>query len=130
MGNAELREEIRRLQARLDAMEAGRQRDPEGGDISEAKECEGVALAEEAAEVRLLRAVSGSSSRPKPEISTYDGSLKAENLIDWINKMDKYFEYEEIDEVKRVKFAVTKLKVTLHYGGIMCRLKEGRRENH
>ena len=38
VGNAELREEIRRLQARLEAMEARRQRDPEGGDVSEAKE--------------------------------------------------------------------------------------------
>ena len=58
----------------------------------------------------MLRAVLGSSSRLKLEISIYDGSLKDENLIDWINEMDKYFEYEEIDENKRVKFVVTMLK--------------------
>ena len=52
----------------------------------------------------------GSSSRPKPKLSIYDGSFKAEKLIDWINEMDKYFECEEIDENKRVKFAVTRLK--------------------
>lgn len=52
----------------------------------------------------------GSSSRPKPEISIYDGSLKDENLLYWISEMDRYFEYEEIDEDKRVKFAVTRLK--------------------
>jgi hypothetical protein len=58
----------------------------------------------------LLRSVLGSSSRPKPELSTYDGSLTDENLIDWISDLDKYFEYEEIDEEKRVKFVVTRLK--------------------
>ena len=52
----------------------------------------------------------GSSLRPNPELSIYDGSLKVENLIDWISEMGKYFEYEEIDENKRVKFAVTRLK--------------------
>ena len=36
--NAVLREEIRRLQARLEAMEMGRQQDPKGGDISELDE--------------------------------------------------------------------------------------------
>ena len=51
----------------------------------------------------------GSSFRPKPKLSIYDGSLKDENLIYWISEMDKYFEYEEIDKNKRVKFAVTRL---------------------
>ena len=72
----------------------------------------------------------GSSFWPKPEPSIYDGSLKAENLIYWISEMDKYFEYEDIDENKRVKFVATRLKGTLHYGGTMCRMKEERRTNH
>ena len=97
------------MQARLEAMEMGRQRDPKGGDISEPNE---VPEEEEEvhAEVRLLRAVLGSSLRPKPKLSIYDCSLKAENLIDWISEMEKYSEYEGIDENKRVKFAVTRLK--------------------
>jgi len=85
VGNAELREEIRRLQVQLEAIEVGRQRDHEGGDISEAEEEleeGGAALTKEVAEIELLRAVLSSSSRPKPEISIYDGSLKDENLID------------------------------------------------
>ena len=112
-GNAKLWEEIRRLQIQLEAMEVERQWDPEGGDVSESEEEleeEGSAPIEESAEIKLLRAVLGSSSRPKPEISIYDGSLKDENLLDWISEMDKYFEYEEIDEDKRVKFVVTRLK--------------------
>ena len=41
---------------------------------------------------------------------TYDGSLIAKHLIDWISEMDKYFEYDEIEEDKRVRLAVTRLK--------------------
>lgn len=94
-------------------MEVGRQRDPEGVDVSEVEkelEEEGETPVEEVVGIKLLRVVLGSSSRPKPEISIYDGSLKDENLLDWISEMEKYFEYEEIDEDKRVKFVVTRLK--------------------
>ena len=41
---------------------------------------------------------------------TYDGSLNAEELIDWINTLDKYFDYEEVNEAKKVKFAMMKLR--------------------
>ena len=111
--NAKLREEIRRLQVRLEAMEVGRQRDPEGGDISDAEEEleeEGAAPVEEVVEINLLREVLGSSLRPKTEISIYDDSLKDDNLLDWISEMEKYFEYKEINEDKRVKFVVIRLK--------------------
>ena len=35
--------------------------------------------------------------------------MPSENLIDWISELDKYFEYEEIEEEKKVKFDVTRL---------------------
>ena len=41
---------------------------------------------------------------------TYDGILVAEHLIDWISEMDKYFEYDEVEEDKRVILVVTRLK--------------------
>ena len=41
---------------------------------------------------------------------TYDGSLVVEHLIDWISELDKYFEYDEVEEDKRVRLAVTRLK--------------------
>lgn len=40
----------------------------------------------------------------------YVGNLDVEELIDWINTLDKYFDYEEVDEAKRVKMLVTKLR--------------------
>jgi len=36
--------------------------------------------------------------------------LNLEELIDWINGMEKFFDYEEIKDEKKVKFFVTKLK--------------------
>eukprot|EP00253_Pinus_taeda_P033200 PITA_33200 len=110
-GDEGLREQIRVLTARLEAVEAGRRRDPELGDESEE---ETVAAAEasdeEAPELRLLRSILLANSKPKTEISNYDGSLSADILLDWISELDKYFENEEIKEDKKVKFAATKLK--------------------
>ena len=109
--NEGLREQIRVLTARLEEVEAGRRRDPELGDTSEEEvmtAAEGSDV--EAPELRLLRQVLMASSKPKTEISNYDGSLSAEVLLDWISELDKYFENEEVSEDKRVKFTATKLK--------------------
>lgn len=75
-------------------MEVGRQRDPKGRDVSEAEEEleeEGVAHVKEDVEIKLLRVVLGSSSRPELEISIYDGSLKYEDLLAYISEMKIYF---------------------------------------
>eukprot|EP00253_Pinus_taeda_P021561 PITA_21561 len=106
-----LREELRVLTASLEAVEAGRRREPELGDDSEdeaATATEG--SEEESPEIKLLRSVLLASSKPKPEISNYDDSLFADVLLDWVSKLDKYFENEEISEDKRVRFSATKLK--------------------
>ena len=67
-------------------------------------------LDDEGPEMKLLRSVLLVSSKPRPELSNYDGSLSTEALLDRISELDKYFEYEEINEDKRIRFAVTKLK--------------------
>jgi len=106
-----IREEIRTLSARLVPVEVGRHRDPEGGDDCEE---ENVAMTdgsdEEGPEIKLLRSVLLASSKPRLELSNYDGSLSTKPLLDWISELDKYFEYEEIDEDKKIKFVVTNLK--------------------
>ena len=50
------------------------------------------------------------SSRPKVEVPLYNGNLSVEVLMDWISSLDKYFNYEEVDDKKKVKFAATRLK--------------------
>ena len=64
----------------------------------------------ETPKMRYFRSILGVTSRLKLELFTYEGSLVAEHLIDWINELDKYFEYEEIEEGKKVRLEVTKLK--------------------
>eukprot|EP00253_Pinus_taeda_P029483 PITA_29483 len=111
MEDEALREELRVLTTRLEAVEAGRRRDPEMGDVSE-EEVEVAAEGPEgeSVEVKLLKSVLLSNIRPKPELPTYDGSLSIDVVLDWISEMDKYFECEEVSEDRRVKFAATKLK--------------------
>lgn len=47
-------------------------------------------------------------------------------LIDWINDLDKYFEYEGVEKDRRVKFSCNNLKGTLQYGETLSKLrKEG-----
>jgi hypothetical protein len=41
-------------------------------------------------------------SRPKMEVPTYEGNLNVDELLDWINAMYKYFDYEEVEEEKKV----------------------------
>ena len=109
----EIMEEMRELQAHMEAMETYRQRDLEVGDVSEPEDeeqREEAAPMQETPELRYFRSILGATSRSKPELSTYDGSLIAEHLIDWISEMDKYFEYNEIEEDKRVRLVVTRLK--------------------
>jgi hypothetical protein len=50
------------------------------------------------------------SSKTKMDIPTYEGNLDAEELLDWIRALDTYFDYEDIEEDKKVRHAVTKLK--------------------
>lgn len=91
----------------------GKQCDPKVGDVideEEESQEEAGEASRESAKMRLLRSVFGPSSRPKPELSIYDGNLTTNNLIDWISELEKYFECEEIDEEKRVKFVATRLR--------------------
>ena len=43
--------------------------------------------------------------------------------------MDKYFDYEDVDEEKMVKHVVIILKGNKHYGGMNYRLTEEAKEN-
>jgi hypothetical protein len=49
-------------------------------------------------------------AREKVDILMYEGNLDAEELLDWIRSMNKYFEYEDIDEEKNLRHVVTRLK--------------------
>eukprot|EP00253_Pinus_taeda_P019259 PITA_19259 len=104
-----LREEIQVLREILAVVEAGGRRDPADDSDEEVAEpedeFEGVTP-----ELRLLKSVLLSSHKPRHELPTYDGSLSADVLLDWLSEVNNFFEFEETSEDKQVKFAATKLK--------------------
>ena len=61
-------------------------------------------------EEKLFKALTKIGKRPKFEVPTFSGKLNPEEVIDWINELEEYFEYEEIEDLDRVKFATAKLK--------------------
>jgi hypothetical protein len=107
--------EMRELRARLDAMETTQRRTVDTGDISEA-DSENEAghgeevTVEDVVDERLFRVVARIGAREKMEIPMYEGNLDVEELLDWIRALDKYFDYEDVEEDKKVKHVVTRLK--------------------
>ena len=68
----------------------------------------------------------GASSRSKVDVPTYSGGLNPEELVHWINVMDKNFDYEETLEDKKVKFSMTRLKghASLWWDGVQSERKK------
>ena len=86
------------MQVILEALEMGNQGDAGDGDVSEPEV--GVAEEEDPAkvtlEMRFFKSLLGSTSKPRLEGTIYTGGLNHEELIDWINSMEKFFDYEEM----------------------------------
>ena len=77
VSNAEVLETLQRVQARLDAVELGHLRDPE--DVSEPEiEEEAGENVEIPPEMRLLKSILGSTSKPRLEVSSFAGGLNLE----------------------------------------------------
>jgi DNA-binding transcriptional regulator WhiA len=47
------------------------------------------------------------------EFPMYEVNLDVEELLDWIRALDKYFDYEDVEEDKKVKHVVTRLNCRL-----------------
>jgi hypothetical protein len=58
----------------------------------------------------LIKAIARMGVRMKMDIPFYEGKLDAEELLDWIRALDTYFDYEDVEEDKKVKHFVTRLK--------------------
>ena len=61
-------------------------------------------------EERLFKAITKIGKRPKFDVPTFSRNINPKQLIDWINELEEYFEYEEIEDLDRVKFVNAKLK--------------------
>ena len=67
-------------------------------------------LEEDQDEERLLRVLSRENSKPVIEVVPYDGKLDTNVVLDLILDMEKFFEYENTPNNKKVKIVVTRLK--------------------
>jgi hypothetical protein len=108
--------EMHELCARLDAMETTQRCTVNTRDISEADSeneagHEGEEFAvEDVVDECLFKAIARIGFREKMEIPMYEGNLDVEELLDWIRALDKYFNYEDVEEDRKVKHAITRLK--------------------
>ena len=103
---------IHDLRVRLEDMEAMQRCTTSVGDLSDSKgkvedkQQEEVA-AEDATNERLIKAIARMSSKTKMDIPAYEGNLDAEELLDWIRALDTYFDYEYVEEDKKVNHVTT-----------------------
>jgi hypothetical protein len=44
------------------------------------------------------------------DIPMYEGNLDVEELLDWIRDLDKHFDYKNVEEDKKFKHVVSRLK--------------------
>ena len=101
---------------RLMDVEIKQRRRADIGDVSESESEDEVGheeeeiTAEDATHERLIRAISRMSVRAKMDIPVYEGNLDVEELLDWIRALDTYFDCEDVEEDKKVKHVVTRLK--------------------
>jgi hypothetical protein len=114
--NPDVERGMRNLHARMEDMEIRQRRNTDAGDISESEDKgdagheEEKIPAEDAANECLIKAIARMSSKTKMDIPSYEGNLDAEELLDWIRALDTYFDYEDIEEDKKVRHAITRLK--------------------
>ena len=109
--NVILLEEIHTLHTRMVTIETTQRRTPNEGVDSAKEESFEEEEEEDNETTRVIKMLAKVGGKAKMEIPMYEGSLNTEELMDWINSLDKYFDYEEeTDDKKKVKFAVTRLK--------------------
>jgi hypothetical protein len=104
---------MRELRARMDAMETTKRRASDAGDINDAENEEvevDKVIVKDVEEERLLKEVVKLGARANIDVPMYEGNLNTEEFLDWIQEMDKYFNYENVEEEKKVRHVVTRLK--------------------
>ena len=103
------------LRPRIENMETAQRCIVSAWDLSDSEseikvEHEEEVAVEDASNERLIRAITRMGARANMDIPVYEGNLDAEELLDWIRALDTYFDYEDIEEDKKVKHVVTCLK--------------------
>ena len=82
----------------------------ENTDTNDEEESSEVDQEEVVEEVKLMNMLMRAINRPIVEVPMYEGDLNVEELMDWINALNNYFEFEDIEDKKKVRYATTRLK--------------------
>lgn len=92
-------------------IESSKQRELESWDVSEEEEeSPKEEVVEYPQETKILNIVLGYVMKENVNLSSYISSLNPKGLIDQIIEMENFFEFDEMEQEKKVKFVVTKLK--------------------
>ena len=65
---------------------------------------------EDCDEARLMRVLSRANAKLAIEVTPYDGKLDINVVLDWISNIEKFFDYENTPNNRKVNIAFTKLK--------------------
>ena len=106
-------DQLRQIVARLDAVEIAQRREAHLDDVSNDEAIvpnHNQEPKEDQDEERLLRVLSRENLKPDVEFVPYDGKLDPNVVLDWILDMEKFFEYENTLDNRKVKITVTRLK--------------------
>lgn len=55
--------------------------------------------------VRLLKVVQNNAGKGHVDVPIYQGKMDNEEVLGWLDALENYFEYEEMEDDKRVRFA-------------------------
>jgi hypothetical protein len=115
MEDPSIERQMRDLRERLEDMETTQRCTASAGDLNDPEskieaEREEEVAAEDASNENLIKAIARMGAIAKMDIPVYEGNLDAEKLLDWIRALDTYFDYEDVEEDKKVKHVVTRLK--------------------
>lgn len=100
---------LRQIAARLDVVEIAQRRRAHLDDEAMAPNSN-PKLEEDQDEERLLRVLFRAHSKLAVEVVPYDGKLDINVVLDWIFDMEKFFDFENTPQNRKVKIAVTRLK--------------------
>ena len=106
--NPEVERDLHNIRARLVDMEIRQKHTVDVGDISESESEDDAGhgdkevTVEDATNERFLKAVARMGAKAKMDIPVYEGNLDAEELLDWIRALDTYFDYEDVEEDRKV----------------------------
>ena len=104
---------LRKIAARLDVVETAQRSGVHLEDVSDDEVVapnHNLEPKEDQDEERLLQVLSRVNSKPSIEVVPYDGKLDTNVVLNWISDMEKFFEYENTLDNRKVKIAVTRLK--------------------